>query len=120
MLRVRDKGIRYLVMLWRRDDAMAVSGSPAEDQVVQRPVQSLLRVATAGSLAAVSDPEATAGSLAAVSDSEATAGSLAAVSDPASPSRGRSGRNSYDWVEVCREQTDAEIRLCSKALASTA
>ena len=95
---------------------MAVSGSPAEDQVVQRPVQSLLRVSTAGSLAAVSE----AGSLAAVSDSEATAGSLAAVSDPASPSRGRSGRNSYDWVEVCREQTDAEIRLCSKALASTA
>ena len=58
MLRVRDKGIRYLVMLWRRDDAMAASGPPAEDQVVQRPVQSLLRVATAGSLAAVSDPEA--------------------------------------------------------------
>ena len=114
MLRVRDKGIRYLVMLWRRDDAMAASGSPAEDQVVQRPVQSLLRVATAGSLAAVSDPEATAGSLAAVSDSEATAGSLAAVSDPASPSRGRSGRNRYDWVEVCREQTDAEIRPAAK------
>ena len=80
---------------------MAASGSPAEDQVVQRPVQSLLRVATAGSLAAVSD-------------SEATAGSLAAVSDPASPSRGRSGRNRYDWVEVCREQTDAEMRPAAK------
>ena len=88
MLRVRDKGIKYLVMLWRRDDAMAASGSPAEDQVVWQQQAALLLFPTRSS--------------------------LAAVSDPASPSRGRSGRNRYDWVEVCREQTDAEIRPAAK------